>query len=359
MTPRFRVIDTGLRDGRANIAFDAALIEAHKAGDIPDTIRFLRFPPTALVGRHQALGREVRLDHCRRHGIGVARRVTGGGAIYMDEGQLGWELVFHRNSLGVDGLGALARAICEAAADGFSGLGVAAKFRPRNDIEVEGRKICGTGGFFDGDTLFFQGTLLIDMDPGTMAAALNVPREKPASGGPDAATRRMVTLGELLGDGLPAPPAIQDALLAGFARRLGIEPRPGEITGEEEALAKRLHDDEIGTDAFVAEIDDPDSDDALVSATHTAPGGTLRAYVRLEGAARDRVREVLITGDFFVTPPRAVLDLEASLRGVGTAELGDAVERFFADYPIGLCTVAATDFRAVLEAAASHDFARP
>ena len=263
----------------------------------------------------------------------------------MDEGQLGWELVFHRNSLGVDGLGALARAICEAAADGLSGLGVAAKFRPRNDIEVEGRKICGTGGFFDGDTLFFQGTLLIDMDPGTMAAALNVPREKPASGGPDAATRRMVTLGELLGDGLPAPPAIQDALLAGFARRLGIEPRPGEITGEEEALAKRLHDDEIGTDAFVAEIDDPDSDDALVSATHTAPGGTLRAYVRLEGAARDRVREVLITGDFFVTPPRAVLDLEASLRGVGTAELGDAVERFFADYPIGLCTVAATDFR--------------
>ncbi len=62
MTARFRVIDTGLREGRANIAFDQAMIEAHKAGQIPDTIRFLRFPPTALVGRHQALGREVRLD---------------------------------------------------------------------------------------------------------------------------------------------------------------------------------------------------------------------------------------------------------------------------------------------------------
>ncbi len=61
MASRFRVIDTGLRDGRMNIAFDQAMIEAHKEGDIPDTIRFLRFPPTALLGRHQALGREIRL----------------------------------------------------------------------------------------------------------------------------------------------------------------------------------------------------------------------------------------------------------------------------------------------------------
>lgn len=78
----------------------------------------------------------------------------------------------------------------------------------------------------------------------------------------------------------------------------------------------------------------------------------MRAYVRLEGAARDRVREVLITGDFFVAPPRAVFDLEASLRGVRVNETGDAVERFFADYQLGLSTVTAADFCAVLEAAA-------
>ena len=351
MTAEFRVIDTGLREGRANIAFDAALIEAHKAGDIPDTIRFLRFPPTALVGRHQALGREIRLDHCRRHGIGVARRITGGGAIYFDEGQLGWELVFHRATLGIAGLGELAEAICEAAADGLGGLGVAARYRPRNDIEVEGRKISGTGGFFDGDTLFYQGTLLIDMDPEDMVAALNVPREKLAKRQLDSASQRVVTLRELLGEALPDLPAIQKTLLDGFARRLGIEPRPGEITGEEEDLAKRLFDDEIGTDAFVAEIDDPDSDDAMVSATHSGPGGTLRAYVRLEGVARDRVREVLITGDFFVTPPRTVLDLEAHLRGARTAELGEAVEGFFAEARVDLMTLSAADFRAVLEEA--------
>jgi len=109
MSTTFRVIDTGVREGRANIAFDAALIEERQAGRVPDTIRFLRFPPTALVGRHQALSREVDVEYCRENGVGTVRRITGGGAIYLDEGQLGWELVFHRSSLGIAALPDLAR----------------------------------------------------------------------------------------------------------------------------------------------------------------------------------------------------------------------------------------------------------
>ena len=77
MPPEFRVIDTGLRSGRENIAFDQALIDGRLADDIPDTIRFLQFPPTALVGLHQDLRREIELDHCREKGVGIARRITG------------------------------------------------------------------------------------------------------------------------------------------------------------------------------------------------------------------------------------------------------------------------------------------
>ena len=89
MPAKFRIIDTGVREGRANIAFDAALIEERQADRVPDTIRFLSFPPTVLIGRHQDLSREIDLDYCARHGIGTVRRITGGGAIYLDEGQLG------------------------------------------------------------------------------------------------------------------------------------------------------------------------------------------------------------------------------------------------------------------------------
>ena len=80
--------------------------------------------------------------------------------------------------LGVTDLAETTRCICEAAALGLQKLGVPARYRPRNDIEVEGRKISGTGGFFDGNLIFYQGTLLIDFDPGKMIACLNVPAEK-------------------------------------------------------------------------------------------------------------------------------------------------------------------------------------
>ena len=342
---RFRVIDTGVREGRRQIAFDQALIESRKSGAIPDTIRFLRFPPTALIGRHQALSRELKLEHCRAKGIGVVRRITGGGAIYFDEGQLGWELVFHRSTLGIASLGDLAREICEAAAAGLGRLGVAAKYRPRNDIEVDGRKISGTGGFFDGDVLFYQGTVLVDLNPEDMVAALNVAKAKLEKRSLDSAAQRVVTLKELLGKA-PSIAAVQDALLAGFAERLGIEPVRGEITVEEEALASKLHDEEIGTEEFVGEIDDPDADPAVRSASHTGPGGTVTAHVRLDGA---RIREALFTGDFFVTPPRVVFDLEASLRNVPLQEAGAAVERFFAAAQVGLLSIAPKDFRAALE----------
>jgi lipoate-protein ligase A len=351
VTRSFRVIDTGLRDGRANIAFDQAMIDAHGAGKIPDTIRFLRFPPTALVGRHQALSQEVRLDHCREHGIGVARRITGGGAIYFDEGQLGWELVFGRSTLGIASLAELTRAICEAAALGLRTLGVAAHYRPRNDIEVAGRKLCGTGGFFDGDTLFYQGTLLIDLDPARMTAALKVPEAKLAKRKLDSASQRVVTLKQLLGSDLPDLSAIQQALLAGFAQGLGIDCRPGGITALEDSMARRIHDEEIGTDAFVTEVDDPSGTGDVLSASRAGPGGTVTAYLRLEGPLQDRLREVLITGDFFVTPPRVIFDLEASLRGLPAAEAGPAVERFFAAAPADLLTIAPADFRAAIEAA--------
>jgi lipoate---protein ligase len=346
----FRVIDTGVRDGRRQIAFDQALIDARKAERIPDTIRFLRFPPTALIGRHQALSREVRIDYCRAHGIGIARRVTGGGAIYFDEGQLGWELVFHRSTLGIASLPDLAREICEAAAAGLRTLGVDARYRPRNDIEVGGRKLSGTGGFFDEDTLFYQGTVLVDLDPERMLSALRVPAPKLAKRDLDSAAQRVVTLKELLGSP-PSIAAIQEALLAGFSERLGITAVPGRIAAEEEALAAKYHDEEIGTEAFVAEIDAPEETGPARPGTHASPGGIITAYVQLEGAGLDRIREVLITGDFFVTPPRAIFDLESALRGVGVEKVGAAIERYFARADVGMLSVSPADFRSAVEAA--------
>ena len=346
MGTQFRIIDTGVREGRANIAFDPALIELRQQDEVPDTIRFMRFPPTALIGRHQDLSREVHLDNCAEDGVGVVRRVTGGGAIYLDEGQLGWELVFHRASLGIANLPDLAAAICNAAAAGLRELGVKAKFRPRNDIEVDGRKISGTGGFFDGDILIYQGTVLVDLNPDNMVRALRVPRSKLAKRSLDSAAQRVVTLKELLGDQLPDIATIHRALVEGFEEGLGIKTAEGTISDAEEALARQYFDEEIGRNDFVAEIDNPAADAETLGGTHTGPGGTVNAFVRLEGPTSQILQRVLLTGDFFVTPPRTVFDLEAHLQGTRLDEVDKAIDEFFATNAIDTLSVSADDFKA-------------
>ena len=351
MSARFRVVDAGLQEGRTNIALDQAMLELHQAGAIPDSVRFIHFRPSALVGRHQALSQEVDLEYCRRHGIGVGRRITGGGAIYLDEGQLGWALVFSRRTLGAAPLTEIARRICEAAAQGLSRFGIDARFRPRNDIEVEGRKLGGTGGFFDGDSLIYQGTVLVDLDPAAMLGALRIPQAKLAKRGLDSAAARVVTLRELLAAATPTIPAVEEALLAGFEHALGIGFERAALSDAEQRLAQRLYEESIGREEFVAEIDAPPQGHGVRVGTHTAPGGTITVYLRCEGEPARRIGHALITGDFFVAPPRLIYDLEGQLRGASIEDAAAAVDAFFAARPAGTATVGAADFRRAVEAA--------
>ncbi len=349
--PPFRIIDTGLRTGRENIAFDQAMIDAHRCGEIPDTIRFIHFKPVALLGRHQALSQEIHKTECAARGIEIGRRITGGGAIYLDQGQLGWALVMRRKSLNLGDLGNTAMMICEAAAAGLSTLGIEANYRPRNDIEVGGRKISGTGGFFDGDTVIYQGTVLVDLDPKTMFAALNVAKAKVERKNLDSAADRVTCLRALLGDQTPDMDTLEQALVSGFTERLGLAAKWGEVTEAEERRAQTLYTEEIGTDDFVAEIDDPAREAGVLMGSHTGMGGTVNAFVRLEGARNERLREVLITGDFFVTPPRIIYDLEASLRRVPVKNIDAHITAFFDTANAGMLSAAPADFASAIHTA--------
>lgn len=348
--PRFRVVDSGLRSGRENIALDQAMIEAHQAGEIGDTLHFIHFKPVALVGRHQAVSQEVNTEFCIENGIEIGRRITGGGAIFMNEDVLGWALVCDRTSLGGGSLGDLTGRVCEAAASGLSRLGVNARFRPRNDIEIDGRKVSGTGGFFDGSTLIYQGTVIIESNPELMFSALNVARDKLAKRGLEDAAARVTNLTAELGR-RPETADIIAALKAGFAETLGLDLYDDAMSEAEERRAKDAYDEEIGTDDFVYEIDDPAREANVLIGRMRGAGGQVAAHVRLEGPTNNLIREVLITGDFFVTPPRLVYDLESSLRGVSVPDVRTHIEAFFQRADIGLLSVQPGDFAEAIEAA--------
>ena len=113
----WRWIDTGLLPPAENLALNRALLEARQAGEAPSTLRFLRFTPAALLGRHGDAAKELDLEYCRAQGIAVQRRITGGGAIYMDPNVLGWELYLDKAEAGSAEMAAISKRICEATFD--------------------------------------------------------------------------------------------------------------------------------------------------------------------------------------------------------------------------------------------------
>jgi lipoate---protein ligase len=240
-----RVIDTGLRAPRWNIAMTAALAELRDACEISDTLRFQRFQPCVLVGRNQDIRREVRLDRCREKGIALARRVTGGGAVYMDAGILSWEIVANRRRFGAD-LAEAAEKICTAIVGGLARLGVPARFCPPNAIEAEGRKISGASGYFEGATLVYEGTVLVDFDPRDMAEMLH-PRDANRAATP---AHRVTSVAAILGHA-PAIDNLQRAIVASISDCFGFRIENEAPSDRELALAGRLHAEEFGTDRFV------------------------------------------------------------------------------------------------------------
>ncbi|MEX2482484.1 MAG: biotin/lipoate A/B protein ligase family protein [Gammaproteobacteria bacterium] len=334
-----------------NVALDQALIDSHRAGHSPDTLRFLEFSPSVLVGRHQDLSRELDLGFCRAHDIDVGRRVTGGGAIYLDQGQIGWEFVCGRASLGGGNLATLTARICTAAADGLARLGVEVCFRPRNDLEIDGRKVGGTGGFFDGDTVFYQGTVLIESTPGMMFGALRVGADKRARHAAEPAAR-ITTLSEALGGRAPDKVAVKAALAAGFAAAFDLEYTDTSLSAAEEALAERLYAEEIGSEDFVHDIDDPTAEGRWRSATRDTPGGLVTVHLGLAAGRRPRIERVLFSGDFFITPPRLLYDLEQALVQVAVADVAACVAAFMATSRPEMLSVTPADLAAAIEAAA-------
>lgn len=343
----WRVIDTGLRPAAQNMAINRAMLEAHQEGLIPHTLRFLQFMPSALLGFHQNVEQELRVDYCRAQGIEIQRRITGGGAIYFDETQIGWELYLDKRTLGTADMQAIARRICEAAAAGMRRLGVDAQFRPRNDIEVNGRKISGTGGAFDGDSILYQGTLLVDFDVEKMLRVLRIPAEKLSDKAIQSARERVANLKDLLGQA-PALEAVRRCMAEAFAEAFGVrfEPAAEMTAAEQEKYRAALA--EIATDEWVYQRNRPAGELPLLEGVHRCSGGLMRASVAFDAVQR-RIKQVWITGDFFVNPRRMAPDLEAALRDTPAAELRANVHRFFDAYPVEMLLLGREDFVAVIE----------
>lgn len=310
---RWRLIDSGHQSAPENMARDAALLEEMaENGGVP-LLRFEQFrPDCVLVGFHQAVEQEINLEFCKQNNIEINRRITGGGAIYEDESQVGWEIVVKKDHPAIpQDKTELFKLICEAVICGLGYLGVKAGFRPKNDIEVNGRKISGTGGTDLGDALLFHGSLLVDWNVEVMVNALNIPTEKMRDKAITSIKERVTCLAWEMGK---APPEvkIKEALVQGFAKVLGVQLIPATYTKAEEERYQRLLP-YYRSDEWIYHIRRDLADRKMASALKKTPGGLVKLSLSADRKGR-RIKQALLTGDFFCTPPRAVLDLESRLK---------------------------------------------
>lgn len=348
MGEMWRVMDTGLRSAAQNIALDRALLEARHAEEIPSTLRFSRHTPSALLAYRQSAAQEFDLDYCIARNIAVQRRITGGDAAYCDADQLGWALYLHRRDIGAGDMQAIAKRICHAAAAAVGALGVDARFRARHDIEVDGRRIGGAGGTFDGNALLYQGILHIDLDAGDGWRAVRTPVAAQSDPAFAAARERVIDLKSVLG-ACPDIDLIKRNLIAAFESEFVAELHDGDLSLTEHARYRSALA-EIDTADWINLMRRPLSEAPVCAASHKVAGGVLNASLVYDRPAQ-LIKQVWFAHDRAIKPQRVIVDLEAVLRDTAVARLEHNVRGFFAGRAVDMAAVTPGDFVAVVRRA--------
>jgi lipoate-protein ligase A len=258
----WRLLVTEPTDGATNMAIDEALALGRRADTSPPTLRFFAWePPTVSLGFGQPLGDDVDLNACRRLGVGIVRRPTGGSAIYHDgpERELTYSVAASADDLGgVTGLLETYRWIGRALLAGLQSMGASAEMiavaggedptpafcfarTGSYEIEVGGKKLVGSAQRRRGTTFLQHGSVMLGVDEPRLRALF------PTTADPLAT---MTTLEAALGH-RPKFDDVATALAAAFETEHGLTLRPDGLTAEETALVEGLVGEKYATDAWL------------------------------------------------------------------------------------------------------------
>ena len=212
-----------------NLALEQALFEGPGREDA--CCMLWRNDRTIVVGKYQNTLQEVDLVCARRHGIRVARRLSGGGAVYHDLGNVNFTFVAPHQGAEMD-----FAAFCRPVAAVLAELGVEAAIGGRNDMTVEGKKFSGSAQYVKAGRVMHHGTILYDSDLTMLGKVLRPPEDKYVSRGLPSVRGRVTNLrpyvkGDLDADGFLA------RLRRGLLDRLDMEPAapgPAELARAEE-----------------------------------------------------------------------------------------------------------------------------
>ena len=303
-------LETGSTDPCYNLALEQYVLEHRREGG---WLMLWQNRNTVVVGLNQNTAEEINASFVEAHGITVVRRMTGGGAVYHDLGNLNYSFIQDVGNAEELTIRRFTEPVCRALAS----LGVQASVSGRNDILVAGKKISGVAQRIVGGRILHHGTLLFDSDAAMIAGALRADPAKFTSKSAKSIRSRVGNLRDYLPEGIDLPRfwklLLHELTLDGLIRE--------SLSPDELQEVRRLADKKYRSWDWTYGR----SPDSQYHSRQRFPGGTLEVYMNLHAG---RIEEVTFFGDFMATAP---LDgLTGALRGVRreTESLTEVLDRF-------------------------------
>ena len=328
-----RYLESTNHDPRWNLALEQYLFD--HADRSHGYLMLWQNANTIVVGKYQNTVAEINNEYVREKNISVVRRLSGGGAVYHDLGNLNFTFIVDASDVERINF----RMFCEPIMRALATFGVTAELSGRNDITVEGKKISGNAQYLKEGRVMHHGTILFDSDPTVIGNALQVDREKLASKGVKSVVSRVTNLRAHLPEG---------TTLADFKARLVEELGKSETMESmelsEEALARI---EEIKRERY----------DTWEWNYGRSPGYTDSRRKRIEGVGtveaaltvkNEVIREIRFFGDFFAEGEVSELEQilvgchrerEALLERLAECDCGAYIRGLTAEELVSLLTV--------------------
>jgi len=254
----WRLLPLQTYNGFMNMAIDEAALTARTASQVPNTLRFYRWQPSAVsIGKNQNPEAEVYLDACKRMGVDVVRRMSGGGTVYHDyEGEVTYCVTARTADLGTADITTVYAKIYEAIKHALGLLGITADFSSGDakncpNMTVKGKKISGSSQTLTRGIVCQHGTVLRSVDLPKMFTLLKL-KNASCIQAADIAKRKITSIENELNHAV-APEAVAKALAEGFRSALKIQLKPDTLTPWEVELANRLCKEKYATEEWMSE----------------------------------------------------------------------------------------------------------
>jgi len=250
----WRLLKTETYNAFMNMAIDEAIMKARIENHVQNTLRFYCWKPSAVsIGRFQNIEKEVQLDNCRKHGVDVVRRITGGGTVYHDaENEVTYSVVANKKDLEAPDITAVYARVYAGLAEAVEVLGLRADFNKGNvkacpNLMVKGKKISGSAQSHKKGVVLQHGTLLVDVDLKKMFTFLRVPWARTCMEVVGVAERKITSVKKELG-GHVSVEEVKQALVKGFQKALNMKLVRGELTLYEKEFAEKLCKEKYATE---------------------------------------------------------------------------------------------------------------